>query len=119
MSGSRLKSEEHSPTTPAAGKTIGGQGSIRTHEPTLSGRCVHLGVRICSPLNQWRNAVNHFWGRGAQGGRCVSRPRVVPTAVHRAKGGRENVYLAPILLGETKRCSTVGEGLRTESQRLL
>jgi hypothetical protein len=42
-----------------------------------------------------------------------------PHRENREKERRENVYLAPTLLGETKRCSTVGEGLRTESQRLL
>jgi len=42
-----------------------------------------------------------------------------PHGGSQGEGGRENVYLAPILLGETKRCSTVGEGLRRESQRLL
>jgi hypothetical protein len=34
-------------------------------------------------------------------------------------GTRENVYLGPILRRETRRSSTVGEGLRAEPQRLL
>ena len=38
---------------------------------------------------------------------------------HRLSGERENVYLAPSLRRETKGYSTVGEGLRAESQRLI
>jgi hypothetical protein len=49
----------------------------------------------------------------------VSLLRQVPSGSPSTSGKKKSVHLAPTLLGERSGRSTVGRGLRAESQRLL
>ena len=72
-----------------------------------------IDVGLASPRDKPRTS------REPLSGRSQGAPAPPSSGKSERMGKRENVYLAPSLSRETKGCSTVGEGPRKKSQRLL